>query len=327
MIAFADLAGQSALIGQLQNDFARGSYVHAYLLTGPGGTGKRSAAQLCAMAALCRGEHKPCGACGPCRRVLSGTHPDVHTVVPEKGKQIISVGVMRDVLDTVAVKSFEDGAKVILIPQAERMNAAAQNCLLKTLEEPPERTVFFLITDQPAALLPTIVSRCRVVRFHPLTEEACQKRLIVLGQSPEMAKKKARMAEGCVGRALEIDDCQLDLRMELTHQVFSVHHPADALGVVNVYKEDKERQKLVLDTLEIALRDILVQQAGGASVADAGYAREALDYASRVPLSGGLTLMETLRQARVMLAGNVAFASAFETILLQISEEYAKWPW
>ena len=101
----------------------------------------------------------------------------------------------------------------------------------------------------------------------------------------------------------------------------------DVPGVVNLYKEDKERQKLVLDTLEIALRDILVQQAGGASVADAGYAREALDYASRVPLSGGLTLMETLRRARVMLASNVAFASAFETVLLQISEEYAKWPW
>ena len=165
MIAFADLAGQSALIGQLQSDFARGRYVHAYLLTGPGGTGKRSAAQLCAMAALCRGEKKPCGACGPCRRVLSGTHPDVHTVVPEKGKQIIGVGVMREVLDTVSVKSFEDGAKVILIPQAERMNAAAQNCLLKTLEEPPERTVFFLITDQPAALLPTIVSRCQTLHL------------------------------------------------------------------------------------------------------------------------------------------------------------------
>lgn len=74
-----------------------------------------------AMAALCRGEKKPCGACGPCRRVLSGTHPDVHTVVPEKGKQIIGVGVMREVLDTVSVKSFEDGAKVILIPEAERM--------------------------------------------------------------------------------------------------------------------------------------------------------------------------------------------------------------
>ncbi len=135
------------------------------------------------------------------------------------------------------------------------------------------------------------------------------------------------MAEGCVGRALAIDDGQLELRMALTRDVFSVHRPADVPGVVNLYKEDKERQKLVLDTLEIALRDILVQQAGGASVAGAGYAREAEDYARRTPLSGGLALMETMRRARVMLAGNVAFASAFETILLQISEEYAKWPW
>ena len=184
-----------------------------------------------------------------------------------------------------------------------------------------------MITDQPAALLPTIVSRCRVVRFHPLTEEACAARLIALGQPPETAKKKARMAEGCVGRALAIDDGQLELRMALTRDVFSVHRPAGVPGVVNLYKEDKERQKLVLDTLEIALRDILVQQAGGASVAGAGYAREAEAYARRTPLSGGLALMDTLRRARVMLAGNVAFASAFETILLQISEEYAKWPW
>ena len=165
-----------------------------------------------------------------------------------------------------------------------------------------------------------------IARFRRV-EEACAARLIALGQPPETAKKKARMAEGCVGRALAIDDGQLELRMALTRDVFSVHRPADVPGVVNLYKEDKERQKLVLDTLEIALRDILVQQAGGASVAGAGYAREAEDYARRTPLSGGLSLMETLRRARVMLAGNVAFASAFETILLQISEEYAKWPW
>ena len=271
--------------------------------------------------------HKSCGKCRGCQLMQAGTHPDYYTLEPEKGKSALGIDAVREVSEKLYEHARLSGAKVVWLKDAAQLTEAAANALLKTLEEPPERTVFFLITDQPAALLPTIVSRCRVVRFHPLTEEACQKRLIALGQSPEMAKKKARIAEGCVGRALEIDDGQLDLRMELTHNVFSVHHPADALGVVNMYKEDKERQKLVLDTLEIALRDILVQQAGGASVADAGYAREALDYASRVPLSGGLTLMETLRRARVMLASNVAFTSAFETVLLQISEEYAKWPW
>ena len=238
---------------------------------------------------------------------------------------------VKDVREVIA--AAEDNLKLygretyLLLDECHRWSKAQSDSILPALERGIIKFIGSTTENPMVSMTGAIVSRCRVVRFHPLTEEACQKRLIALGQSPEMAKKKARIAEGCVGRALEIDDGQLDLRMELTHNVFSVHHPADALGVVNMYKEDKERQKLVLDTLEIALRDILVQQAGGASVADAGYAREALDYASRVPLSGGLTLMETLRRARVMLASNVAFTSAFETVLLQISEEYAKWPW
>ena len=235
--------------------------------------------------------------------------------------------VLRDMLETVSVKSFEDGAKVILIPNAEKMNAAAQNCLLKTLEEPPEATVFFLMTDQPAALLPTVVSRCRVVRFHPLSVEDCAARLVALGERADDAAKKARMAEGCVGRALEIDEQQLSLRQQLTRDVFSVHHPADILPVVNAYKEDKERQKQAMDTLECAVRDILVAQAGGMSLADAGYDRQAQSYAAAVPLSGGLALMEKVTHARMMMQSNVAFASAMESVLLQISEEYAKWPW
>lgn len=191
MIAFADLAGQSALIGQLQHDFARGSYVHAYLLTGPGGTGKRSAAQLCTMAALCRGEHKPCGACGPCRRVLSGTHPDVHTVVPEKGKQIIGVGVMREMLDTVAVKSFEDGAKVILIPQAERMNCGRAELPAQNAGRTAGKNG--VLSDYGSARGAAADYRFPLPRraVSPLTEEACQKRLIALGQSPEMAEEKS----------------------------------------------------------------------------------------------------------------------------------------
>ncbi len=323
MMTFSDFRGQSAHIGQLQTDFARGHYVHAYLFTGPKGTGKRSVAQLCAQTALCRGEDKPCGMCGPCRRVLSGTHPDVHTVVPEKGKKIIGVGVMREMLEEVAVKSFEDGAKVILIPEADRMNAASQNCLLKTLEEPPEATVFFLITDQPAALLPTVVSRCRIVRFHPLSIDEAAARLVQLGESPNMARTKAMMAEGCVGQALEIDENQLSVRQELTRDVFSVHRAGDVLAVVNAYKG--EREKKALDVLEGALRDILGQQAGGVSIE--GYAPQAQAYAQTVPLTGGLALMQQITKARKMIASNVAFASAFESVLLTVSEEYAKWPW
>ena len=328
MLSFEDFRGQSAHLAQLRSDFAAHTFVHAYMLCGPKGTGKHSVARLCAMAAVCRGEgERPCGVCGPCRRILSDTHPDLHTVLPEKGKQTIGVGVLRDVLAQVGVKSFEGTTKAILFPQAQKMTPAAQNCLLKTLEEPPQDTVFFLITDQPGALLPTIVSRCRVIRFHPLSVEDAARRLTALGEEPGAALRKARMAEGCVGQALEIDDERLKLLGELTADIFSVHRAGDVLSVVNKYKDDKERQKQIIDLIECAVRDILMAQAGKAPLEDGGYAPCALSYARAVPLSGGLALAGQVTRARMMMASNVAFASAFESILLTISEEYAKWPW
>ena len=119
MLSFEDFAGQSAHIEQLHGDFAAHAFVHAYLFTGPAGTGKKSVARLCAMAALCRGEgERPCGVCGPCRRVLALTHPDVHTVVPEEGKKLIGVDVLREVIEEVSVRAFEDGVKALIFPQA-----------------------------------------------------------------------------------------------------------------------------------------------------------------------------------------------------------------
>lgn len=327
MPAFEDFEGQSAHIAQLRSDFERGAFVHAYLFAGPAGTGKRSVARLCAMTALCRGEKKPCGVCGPCRRVLAGTHPDVHTVVPEKGKKKIGVDVLRAAIEEVGTRSFEDGVKVMLFPDAEQMTEAAQNCLLKTLEEPPAGTVFFLMTDQPGALLPTIVSRCRVIRFHPLSQEQAEARLRALGLSAQDASRRARMAEGCVGQALAIDEEQLALRRTLTADVFSVHSMADVPAVVNRYKEDRDRQALVMDVLECAVRDILIAQSGAAPLEGAGYAPEAEAYARAVPVEGGLALSGQVTQARKMLGSNVAFASALETVLLKVSEEYAKWRW
>ena len=207
------------------------------------------------------------------------------------------------------------------------MTPAAQNCLLKTLEEPPEGTVFFLITDQPGALLATIVSRCRIVRFHPLTQKEAEARLIALGLEPEDAARRARMAEGCVGQALSIDEAQLELRRTLTRDVFSVRSPRDALAVVNRYKDDRERAEAVLDVLECAVRDILLAQAGGEPLNGAGYDAQAAAYAQSVPVNDALALAQAVTRARRMLGSNVAFASVLEMILLKVAEEYTQWRW
>ena len=207
------------------------------------------------------------------------------------------------------------------------MTPQAQNCLLKTLEEPPEDTVFFLITDQPAALLPTVVSRCRTVRFHPLSIPDAAARLTALGLSTGDARRRARMAEGCVGQALAIDEAAMTLREQLTRDVFSVRRPADVLPALNVYKDAKEQRTLILDTLECAVRDIMLAQTGRMTLDDAGYAPQADAYARAVPLSGGLRLSAAVTRAQQMVESNVSFAAALESILLTLTEEYTRWPW
>ena len=93
------------------------------------------------------------------------------------------------------------------------------------------------------------------------------------------------------------------------------------------YEDVKEQKTQILDVLECAVRDIMLAQSGRMDLADAGYAPQAEAYARAVPLAGGLRLAAAVTRARQMTASNVAFASALETILLKVSEEYARWPW
>ena len=135
------------------------------------------------------------------------------------------------------------------------------------------------------------------------------------------------MADGCVGQALKIDEERMALREKLTRDVFSVRRAGDVLAAVNLYKDVKEQKAQVLDVLEGAVRDILLAQSGRMDIADAGYAREAEAYARTVPLAGGLRLAAAVTRARQMVASNVAFASAFESILFVLTEEYTQWSW
>ena len=326
MLRLSDFYGQSAQIPALHRAFSGHAFAHAYLFAGPAGTGKRSVARLLAMAALCgRGADGPCGECGPCRRVLADTHPDVHAVEPEKGKRDITVGVMRDVLEAVSVRSFEDGAKFFLIPDADRMNPQAQNCLLKTLEEPPEGTAFILTTARPAALLPTVRSRLRLVRFHPLGREETEGRLRALGFDAERARSAALMAQGCVGAALGIGEERLRERQALGRSVFSVRSPADIPRVTDAYKDEKLDRRALLCELEGIVRDALLSQAGGGDMPAAP--EEARRYAAAVPAEGGLRLMAAVQRAQRMQESHVGFAGVLESVLLEVAEEYRRWPW
>ena len=174
----SDFEGQGAVYDGLMRTLRDGTFVHAYLITGLEGMGKRTLARLLAQYWLCQapeGEKRPCGVCRACQQVRDGTHADLVIIAPGKpinpdvrpDMKSIPVDEIRALIAITGRHTFEGGRRVVLIEQADKMNPPAQNALLKTLEEPVPGTIFLLMTESPSLLLPTIVSRCRELKLHP----------------------------------------------------------------------------------------------------------------------------------------------------------------
>jgi len=177
----------------LRSSYTSGRFAQAYLIAGsPRAAGLPLAGRVLSLL-FCGADEKPCGTCGGCRRIAGKTHPDVLWVEPQKRSRIISIEQVRDVERRIHQTSFEGGWKAAVFIGADRIgsagsNFAAANAFLKTLEEPPPRSVFFLLTDSPQFLLPTIVSRCQRVtvsgRADELPDEWRGKMLDLLCEKP-----------------------------------------------------------------------------------------------------------------------------------------------
>jgi DNA polymerase III subunit delta' len=194
----------SAVLEGLRRQIAAPEPAHAWLLLGARGSGKRVAATAMAAALDCPiTPGTGCGTCASCSRAVRHRHPDVHHIVPEG--LVIPVDVIREAVIPEAARSpFEAHYKVFIIEEADRMNDAAQNALLKTLEEPLSDTVFILVSDNDEELLDTLRSRCRIVHLEPVPEDHIVRVLVSEGVDSELALTAARVSEGDLERAREL---------------------------------------------------------------------------------------------------------------------------
>ncbi len=289
-----------------------GRIAHAFLLSGPHGTGKRTCANYLTQIILCASPQAPCGQCPACKKVMAGLHPDVQVVGEEE--KSISVDTIRALRDQLALRPFEADRHITLIPRADRMTAQAQNALLKTLEEPAGGNVFFLLTDQPGAMLPTIVSRCRRLRFSPVSVEACAAILAEKGVEPGRARLAAACAQGAVGRALEIagDEDYLPLRGKALSSLKALSGgKAGVARAISFLGEGKSAAACApewLEILEVVARDLMARENGGTPYGDTG----------DLTLDGRALLLGVM-ETRKLVASNVSFLAALEKMYLALA--------
>jgi DNA polymerase III subunit delta' len=262
---------QKAAFAQIE---ARGRLAHAYLFVGPEGVGKKTFAVELARGLSCerakaKGTLDACGECPPCVQIAAGTYPDLHSLSLPEDLQEFPINAIRGLRDEVSLKPMMGGYRIALIDDADKFSDPAANAFLKTLEEPPPHSLLILLSPSTTQLLPTIVSRCQIVRFAPLPEETVAELLLEQGlvTSPEHAQKVAAMSEGSLSQAQLLADPDVmrfhdDLLAALENPKFSGVTWADRINrfVEEAGKESapkRQRASLVVRLLMNVLRSVL----------------------------------------------------------------------
>jgi len=236
---FRDLVGHRALLQVIARAVGRQTLPPSLLFAGPDGVGKRLVAVALAQVQNClapvetNGSFDACGACEACSKIARGSFSDVLEIVPGDAGSL-TVDQVRQVVRQAAYRPFEGRRRVVVVREADRLVTAAQNALLKTLEEPPDASQFILVTSRPGVLLPTVRSRIQQLTFGQLTANEVETVLVRQGVDERAARVGAATAGGSAGRALAIASGDLvearDVAVAFLRDVASAHDARQRLG-------------------------------------------------------------------------------------------------
>ncbi len=317
-------AAGSEMLLAIWREFENEKLAHAYLFTGEKGVGKRTFARTLAKAILCQGEgERPCGGCRSCKRFEGGTHGNVYFPAPQPKKTTIGVDDLRSILDELSRAALDGGKRVIVINNAEKMTPASQNCLLKTLEEAPEGIYFLLVTDVERAILPTIRSRCRLVRIAPWNEGRIYKALTDKGIKPERAKELTALCEGSIGRALQMqDDETYWTDRELVQRSFlMVRAMTDVPVASQLLKDRKDDAERLLEILEQEMR-LLASDIKQSGVSTRSFFPE---HWQRATVQSLCRIQDAILKCKQYKFSNVGWMANAENLMMTIAEEARRW--
>ena len=328
MGSFKDVVGHKDILKYISSAVENNRVSHAYILNGERGSGKKMLANLFAMTLLCEtGDNEPCGKCHSCKQAESGNHPDIIRVTHEKPNSISVDDIRTQVNNTVDIKPYQGPYKVYIIPQADMMTPQAQNAILKTIEEPPSYAVFLLLTENAETLLPTINSRCVMLKLRNIKDTLIKKYLM---ENLEIPDYKADMctafAQGNMGRAIMLanSDHFNEIREEsvqlLKHiSEMELNEIVAAVKNISVYKLEITDY---LDIIMIWYRDVLLYKATKDidKVVFKDQLQSIKEQARKSSYEGIELILESLEKAKARLKANVNFDLVMELLFLTIKE-------
>ena len=332
-MAWSRIRGQSAALAAFHAAFDRGRLGQAYLLVGPDGVGKRLFATELAKALLC--EKPPaalvaCDHCPACAQVTAGTHPDVLTLATPEGKHELPVEAMREFCSRMALRPARGRRKVGVVLDADEFNEESANSFLKTLEEPAAGALLLLLATGTDRQLPTILSRCQVVRFAPLGAADLRAVLEDQGVAADQLDRLVRLGGGSVGRALALADPAVwELRRTLVDGVTAPRPNFAALAEAwQKYYEDagkdtaeqRLRATLAVGFLVEAVRHALRFSVGADDHdLDAAEADRLAAFAKRLGPDRLLELLDRCVEAEANVARRVQLILVVEAVLEQFT--------
>ncbi|MDO4313021.1 MAG: DNA polymerase III subunit delta' [Eubacteriales bacterium] len=328
MGSFKDVVGHKNIIDYIKNAVQEDKVSHAYILNGARGSGKKMLAALFAETLLCEEQGPaPCNKCHSCRQVDGGNHPDLIRVQHEKPNTISVEDIRTQVNNDIKIKPYQGPYKIYIIAEADLMTPQAQNALLKTIEEPPEYAVIFLLTENAEMLLPTITSRCVMLKLRNIRDTLIKKYLMEKMEVPDYkADMCTAFAQGNMGRAILLANSEHfnEIREEAV-QLLKYIHEMELSEIVKAVKRINAYKLEVNDYLDIIMiwyRDVLLYKATKEveKVVFKDQISSIQEVARKSSYEGIELILESLEKAKARLRANVNFDLVMELLILTIKE-------